>query len=58
MTYPGLSMWNELSKIYYFMDFWHSLRTEAVEDRDVIFNQIQVSKVKCPHIMNVQIQFL
>ena len=23
MTYPGLSMWNELSKIHYFMDFWH-----------------------------------
>ena len=23
MTYPGLSMWNESSKIHYFMDFWH-----------------------------------
>jgi hypothetical protein len=41
MTYSGLSMWNELSKIHYFMEFWHSFRTEAVEDRDCIFNQIQ-----------------
>ena len=24
MTYPGLSMWNGSSKLYYFMDFWHS----------------------------------
>jgi hypothetical protein len=32
-----------LSKTHYFMDFWHSFRTEAVEDREVIFNQIQVS---------------
>ena len=24
MTYPGLSMWNGLSKIHNFMDFWHS----------------------------------
>ena len=23
ITYPGLSMWNESSKIHYFMDFWH-----------------------------------
>ena len=22
-TFPGLSMWNESSKIHYFMDFWH-----------------------------------
>ena len=35
-----------------------SFRTEAVEDRDVIFNQIQVSYVKFPHLMNVQILFL
>ena len=34
-----------------------SYKTEAVEDRDVIFNQKQVSFVKCPHLMNVQIQF-
>jgi hypothetical protein len=32
-----------------------SFRTEAVEDRDVIFNQIQVSYVKCPHLRNIQI---
>ncbi len=40
MTYPGLS---ESSKTHYFMDFLHTFMTEAVEDRDVIFNQIQVS---------------
>jgi hypothetical protein len=34
-----------------------SFRTEAVEDRGVIFNQIQVSFVKLPHLMNVQILF-
>ena len=35
-----------------------SFRTEAVEDRDVIFYQIQVSYVKIPYPMNVQIQIL
>ena len=35
-----------------------SFRTEAVEDRDVIFNQIQVSYIKFPHLMNVQMLFL
>ena len=35
-----------------------SFRTEAVEDRDVIFNQIQVSYVKFPHLRNVQMLFL
>ena len=35
-----------------------SFRTEAVEDRDVIFNQIQVSYVKFPHLINVQMLFL
>ena len=35
-----------------------SFRTEAVEDRDVIFYQIQGSCVKIMHLMNVQIQFL
>ena len=29
-------------------------RTEAVKDRDVIFNQIQVSYVKFLHLNNVQ----
>ena len=31
---------------------------EAVEAIDVTFNQIQGSKVKCPHLINVQIPFL
>ena len=35
-----------------------SFRTEAVEDRDVIFNKIQVSYIKFPHLMNVQMLFL
>ena len=35
-----------------------SFRTEAVEDRDVTFNQIQVSIVKCPLPMNIQIPFI
>ena len=35
-----------------------SFRTEAVEDRDVILNQIQVSYVKFPHLRNVQMLFL
>ena len=52
MTYPGPSMWDGSSKIYYFIEFWPSFRTEAVEDRDVIFNQIQGSTVKCPLPMN------
>jgi hypothetical protein len=35
-----------------------SFRTEAVEDRDVTFNQIQGSTVKCPLPMNIQIPFI
>ena len=35
-----------------------SFRTEAVEDRDVTFNQIQGSTVKCPLPMNTQIPFI
>ena len=38
--------------------FCHQFRTEAVEDRVVIFNQIQVSYVKFPHLINIQIPFL
>ena len=42
ITYPGLSMWDDVSwKIYYFIEFWPSFRTEAVEDSNVTFNQIQ-----------------
>jgi hypothetical protein len=52
MTYPGLSMWDGSSEIYYFIDFWPSFRSEAVEDRNVTFNQIQGSSVKCPLPMN------
>ena len=33
-------------------------RTEAVEDRDVTFNHIQESIVKCPLPMNIQIHFI
>ena len=54
----GRSMWKESSKIHYFFEFWTSFRTEAVEDRDVIFNQIQGSTVKCPLPMNIQIPFI
>ena len=43
MTYPGLSMCNESSKIYYFMDFLALFLLEAVEAIDVTFNQIQGS---------------
>ena len=35
-----------------------SFRSEAVKDRDVILNQIQVSYVKFPHLRNVQMLFL
>ena len=41
-------------KKYFLIDSWNfseillSLRTEAVEDRDVTFNQINGSYVKCP----------
>ena len=49
----GCSVWKESSKIHYFFEFWTSFRTEAVEDRDVIFNQIQGSTVKCPLPMNI-----
>ena len=52
MTYPGLSMWDGSSKIHYFIDFWPSFRTEAVEDRNVDFNQIQGSMLKYMSIAN------
>ena len=35
-----------------------SFRIEAVEDRDVNFNQIQGSMLKCPLPMNIQIHFM
>ena len=35
-----------------------SFRTEVVEDKDIIINQIQGSQVKIPHLMNVHILFL
>jgi hypothetical protein len=35
-----------------------SFRTEAVGDRDITFNQIQGSTVKCPLRMNIQIPFI
>jgi hypothetical protein len=47
MTYPGFSILDGLSKIYYFIDFGHSSRIETVEDRDVTLSQIQGSTVKC-----------
>ena len=40
MTYLGLSMRNESTKIHYFMDFLPLLLLEAVEAMDVTFNQI------------------
>jgi hypothetical protein len=45
MTYPSLLMWDESSKIHFFIDFWHpfSWRLWSVEDRDVTFNQIKGS---------------
>ena len=57
MSYSGLLMWVGLSKIQYFIDFMASFLLEAVEDRDVIFNQIQGSKVKIPHLVILQIPF-
>jgi hypothetical protein len=35
-----------------------SFRTEAVEDRDVNFNQLQGSMLKCPWPMNIQTRFM
>jgi hypothetical protein len=51
MTYPSPSMWNELSKIHYFMDLWHSFRTEAVEGQGCYFqpNQSVISQMSVSH---------
>ena len=43
MTYPALLMWDKSSKIHFFIDFLASFVLEAVEDRDVTFNQIKGS---------------
>ena len=43
MSYSGLLMWLGLSKIHYFIDFLAPFLLEAVEDRDVTFNQIKGS---------------
>jgi hypothetical protein len=48
MTYPGLSMWNESTKIHYFMDFLPLLLLEAVKAMDVTFNQI-ISQMSASH---------
>ena len=48
MSYSGLLMWLGLSKIHYFIDFLASFLLEAVEDRDVTFNQIKGSYIKFP----------
>ena len=39
LSYSGLLMWLGLSKIHYFIDFLAPFLLEAVEDRDVTFNQ-------------------
>ncbi len=51
MTYPGLSIYNESTKIQYFMDFLPLLLLEAVEAMDVTFNQIQgsISQMSASH---------
>jgi hypothetical protein len=48
MTYSGLLMWDISSKIHYFIDFLPPFVLEAVEDRDVTFQQIKGSQVKNP----------
>ena len=48
MSFSGLLMWLVLSKIYYFIDFLAPFLLEAVEDRDVTFNQIKGSYIKFP----------
>jgi hypothetical protein len=41
-------MWVGKSKIHYFIEFLVPFRLEAVEDRDVTFNQIKGSYIKFP----------
>ena len=41
-------MWVGLTKIHYFIDFLVHFLLEAVEDRDVTFNQIKGSYIKFP----------
>jgi hypothetical protein len=48
MFYSGLLMWLGLSKIHNFIDFLAPFLLEAVEDRDVNFNQIKGSYIKFP----------
>jgi hypothetical protein len=48
MSYSGLLIWLGLTKIHYFIDFLAPFLLEAVEDRDVTFNQIKGSEVLCP----------
>jgi hypothetical protein len=48
MSYSGQLMWVGLSKTHYFIDFLAPFILEAVEDRDVSFNQIKGSYIKCP----------
>ena len=43
ITYPGLLMLDRSSKIHYFIDFLAPFVLEAVEDRDVTFNQFKGS---------------
>ena len=48
VAYSGLLMWDRSSKVHYFIDFWSPFVLEAVEDRNVTFNQIKGSDVKNP----------
>ena len=43
MTYSDLLMWDRSSKTHYFIDLLAPFVLEAVEDRDVTFNQIKGS---------------
>ena len=43
MSYSGLLIWVGLSKIQFVIDFLAPFLLEAVEDRDVAFNQIEGS---------------
>ena len=50
MFYSGLLMWLGLSKNHYSIDFMAPFLLEAVEDRDVTFNQIKGSYIKFPQL--------
>ena len=48
MSYSSLLMWVGMSKIHYFIDFLAPFLLEAVEHRDVTFNQNKGSYIKFP----------